>query len=66
MSLPCAGTQVEAARALHVRLIDQNHFGLVLDALDCDDDRENVWARISELKKITSSIRALPIGNVAR
>jgi hypothetical protein len=48
--LGCA-VQVEAARILHARLVDQNHFNLVLEALDCDDDRENVWARISQLKK---------------
>lgn len=43
--------KVEAATILHSKLVDQNHFNIILEALDCQDDRENVWHRISEIKK---------------
>lgn len=43
--------KVEAAAALHPRLVDQNHFNTVLEALDCPEDRENVWHRLSATKK---------------
>lgn len=48
--------KVEAATLLHSKLVDQNHFNLILEALDCQDDRENVWHRISELKKKNASL----------
>ena len=48
--------QVEAARILHSRLMDQSNYGRVLEALDCDADRENVWVRISNMKRGSSVI----------
>eukprot|EP00195_Chlamydomonas_chlamydogama_P007852 CAMPEP_0202893312 /NCGR_PEP_ID=MMETSP1392-20130828/2916_1 /ASSEMBLY_ACC=CAM_ASM_000868 /TAXON_ID=225041 /ORGANISM="Chlamydomonas chlamydogama, Strain SAG 11-48b" /LENGTH=217 /DNA_ID=CAMNT_0049577599 /DNA_START=146 /DNA_END=796 /DNA_ORIENTATION=- len=35
--------KVEVATLLHGRLIDQNRFSLMLEALDCGEDRDNVW-----------------------
>jgi hypothetical protein len=42
---------VEAACVLHSKLTDQNNFTEVLDMLDCEEDRENVWVRIAEMKR---------------
>lgn len=49
--------QVEAATVLHSRLIDQNRFSYMLEALDCPADQENVWHRITLLKKQGSTRR---------
>jgi len=43
--------QIEAATVLHSRLIDQNHFSTVLDVLECQADRDNVWHRITTMKR---------------
>ena len=48
--------QVEAATALHSRCIDQNRFSLMLEALESQADRDNVWHRITCLKKTGSSL----------
>jgi len=50
-------SQVEAATVLHSRLIDQNRFCYMLEALDCQADRDNVWHRITLLKKQGSTRR---------
>jgi hypothetical protein len=42
---------VEAATMLHSRLIDQNRFSNLLAALECQEDRDNVWHRIALNKK---------------
>lgn len=46
--------QIEASTLLHSHLIDQNRFSYMLEALDCQADRDNVWHRITMLKKSTS------------
>mmetsp|Transcript_573 Transcript_573/g.1812 ORF Transcript_573/g.1812 Transcript_573/m.1812 type:complete len:239 (-) Transcript_573:2968-3684(-) len=43
--------KVEAACALHPRLVDQNHFSRVLEALEDRADRENVWHRLASAKQ---------------
>ncbi|GMH33757.1 hypothetical protein BSKO_01591 [Bryopsis sp. KO-2023] len=43
--------KVEAALLLHAKLIDVSHFQTVLDALECQEDRENVWHRINIMRK---------------
>ena len=49
--------QVEAATVLHSKLIDQNRFSVMLEALDCQADRDNVWHRITLMKKHGSVVR---------
>jgi len=49
--------KVEAATVLHSKLIDQNRFSHVLESLDCHTDRENVWHRITAVKKQASGKR---------
>ena len=39
---------------MHSHLIDQNRFSHILEALDCQTDRDNVWHRITQLKKSQS------------
>lgn len=46
-------TQIEAATILHSRLIDQNRFCNMLEALETQTDRDNVWHRITQMKKGT-------------
>jgi len=46
--------KVEAAAALHPRLVDQNHFSKVLEALECPEDKDNVWHRLSAMKKMNT------------
>uniref|UniRef100_A0A061RES4 Uncharacterized protein n=1 Tax=Tetraselmis sp. GSL018 TaxID=582737 RepID=A0A061RES4_9CHLO len=46
--------KVEAAATIHPRLVDQNHFYLVLEALECAEDRENVWHRLTATKRQAS------------
>lgn len=36
---------------LHSKLIDQNCFSLMLHALDSPGDRDNVWFRITQMKR---------------
>ncbi len=43
--------QVEAATVLHGKLIDQTLFSCMLEALECPADRDNVWHRITLMKK---------------
>ncbi|KAG1673259.1 hypothetical protein FOA52_002539 [Chlamydomonas sp. UWO 241] len=51
--LPTAFDVVEAATVLHPRLIDQNRFSNMLEVLDCQTDRDNVWHRITTAKRGT-------------
>lgn len=55
--LPTAFEKIEAATILHSKLIDQNRFCTMLEALDCQADRDNVWHRITLMKKSTSGVR---------
>ncbi|GAX80847.1 hypothetical protein CEUSTIGMA_g8282.t1 [Chlamydomonas eustigma] len=55
--LPTTFDKVEAATVLHSKLIDQNRFSHVLESLDCHTDRENVWHRITAVKKQASGKR---------
>ena len=41
---------------LHGRLIDQNRFSVMLEALECTTDRDNVWHRITVAKKQAAKV----------
>ncbi|EFJ51670.1 hypothetical protein VOLCADRAFT_87345 [Volvox carteri f. nagariensis] len=50
-AIPSSFDKLEAAVLLHGRLIDQNRFSFVLEGLESQADRDNVWHRISVQKK---------------
>ncbi|GLI66393.1 hypothetical protein VaNZ11_010185 [Volvox africanus] len=50
-SIPSSFDKVEMAVLLHGRLIDQNRFSYVLEGLETQADRDNVWHRITVQKK---------------
>ncbi|GFR52966.1 hypothetical protein Agub_g15643, partial [Astrephomene gubernaculifera] len=49
--IPSSFDKVEVAVLLHGRLIDQNRFSYMLEGLESPSDRDNVWHRITALKK---------------
>jgi len=55
-SLSDSFERVEAAVQLHQRLIDQNRFTWMIDALDCQADRDNVWHRVTQIRRRVSII----------
>ncbi|KXZ52939.1 hypothetical protein GPECTOR_8g314 [Gonium pectorale] len=55
-AIPSAFDKIEVAVLLHGRLIDQNRFSHILETLESQADRDNVWHRITQLKKLSSKM----------
>jgi len=49
--------QVDAAVLLHGRLVDQTSFSQMLENADCQGDKDNIWHRITALRKSNSIAR---------
>ena len=68
--IPGVFERMEAACLLHSRLVDQHKFRYLLEVLENEEDRENVWYRLDSVKRHTSSkklmnARAAPVGIAA-
>ncbi|KAG2494568.1 hypothetical protein HYH03_007334 [Edaphochlamys debaryana] len=61
-ALPSSFDKIEVAVLLHGRLIDQNRFSYMLEGLESQADRDNVWHRITALKKFSTKLHQPPAG----
>ncbi|PNW78330.1 hypothetical protein CHLRE_09g401650v5 [Chlamydomonas reinhardtii] len=55
-AIPSSFDKVEVSVLLHGRLIDQNRFSFMLEGLESQADRDNVWHRITAMKKSASKL----------
>uniref|UniRef100_A0A7S3QS32 DUF4476 domain-containing protein n=1 Tax=Dunaliella tertiolecta TaxID=3047 RepID=A0A7S3QS32_DUNTE len=56
-TLPTTFEKVDAAVLLHGRLVDQTSFSQMLENADCQGDKDNIWHRITSLRKANSIAR---------
>ncbi|GLC45917.1 hypothetical protein PLESTF_000712100 [Pleodorina starrii] len=65
-AVPSSFDKVEVAVLLHGRLIDQNRFSYVLEGLESQPDRDNVWHRITvQKRKGASALKTHPASPAA-
>ena len=57
--IPGVFERMETACLLHSRLVDQHKFRYLLEVLENEEDRENVWYRLDSVKRHTSSKKLL-------
>ena len=57
--IPGVFERMEAACLLHSRLVDQHKFRYLLEVLENEEDRKNVWYRLDSVKRHTSSKKLL-------